>query len=393
MAPPRRSHTILVVDDEEAVVESVQDLLRRQYRVLGATSAAAGMELLGTEEIHVVMTDQRMPGMTGVEFLNRIRGEHPDAIRLLFTGYADIRAVIDAINHGNVYRYVTKPWDPDELEAIIRDAIERYDLIVERKKLLTDLARSNEILERNNRELEQVSALKTSFIRVASHELRAPLVVLCGLTELALLDPPPEKYASYLRRIEASAGRLRRSIDQITNMLALGDLKPRLERQPTDIAWLVGQAVDDVRPFVSLRGQRMELALDGDLGLVDLDPNKTRDCLDHILLNAIKFTPDGRAIQLAGKRAGGKVVLTIRDQGVGIEPASLPRVFEPFFTGFDSLHHSSGTYEFGKKGLGLGLTIARLFVEMQGGKIDVDSRVGEGTVLTLTLPGHVPPAA
>ena len=78
------------------------------------------------------MTDQRMPEMTGVEFLHRIRGEHPEAIRLLFTGYADIRAVIDAINQGNVYRYITKPWDPDELQTVIREAGERYDLIVER---------------------------------------------------------------------------------------------------------------------------------------------------------------------------------------------------------------------------------------------------------------------
>ena len=84
-------------------------------------------------EVHVVMTDQRMPEMTGVEFLSRVRGEHPEAIRLLFTGYADIRAVIDAINQGNVYRYITKPWDPDELQTIIREACERYDLIVERQ--------------------------------------------------------------------------------------------------------------------------------------------------------------------------------------------------------------------------------------------------------------------
>jgi signal transduction histidine kinase len=393
--PPARpvKHTVLVVDDEVAVVESVQDLLRRDYRVLGATSAAAGMEILSREEVQVVMTDQRMPGMSGVEFLNRLRGAHPDAIRLIFTGYADMRAVIDAINLGNVYRYVTKPWDPDELEAVIRDAAERYDLIVERKRLLVDLSRTNEDLERINGELEQASALKTAFIRVASHELRAPLVVLCGLTELALMDSPSEKHAGYLKRIEGASQRLRRSIDQITNMLALGELKPRLERRPTDVASLLSQAADDVRPFVTLRGQRLELDLQGELGLADVDPGKTRDCLDHVLLNAIKFTPDGRAILVSAERKNGHVVLRVRDEGVGIDPTSLSRVFEPFFTGFDTLHHSSGTYEFGKKGLGLGLTIARLFVEMQGGRIDVDSRVGEGTTLTITLPGHVGPAS
>src|SRR5260370_15483148 len=103
-----RRHTVLVVDDEPDVVQSVQDLLRLDYRVLGATRAEEALKLVQEEEVQIVMTDQRMPAMTGVEFLRRLRGEHPDAIRLLFTGYADIKAVIDAINQGKVYRYITK---------------------------------------------------------------------------------------------------------------------------------------------------------------------------------------------------------------------------------------------------------------------------------------------
>src|SRR5687767_8508209 len=95
--PARHRHTILVVDDEPDVVRSVQDLLRYDYKVLGATRAADGMKIMQEQEVHIVMTDQRMPEMTGVEFLTQLRGEHPDAIQLLFTGYADIRAVIDAI--------------------------------------------------------------------------------------------------------------------------------------------------------------------------------------------------------------------------------------------------------------------------------------------------------
>src|SRR2546430_4386580 len=102
-----RKHTILVVDDEADVVQSIQDLLRLDYRVLGTTRAAEALKILEKEEIHVVMTDQRMPEMTGVQFLSRMRGEHPDAVRLLFTGYADIKAVIDAINQGSVYRYIS----------------------------------------------------------------------------------------------------------------------------------------------------------------------------------------------------------------------------------------------------------------------------------------------
>src|SRR5687768_17932595 len=157
-------HTILVVDDEPDVVKSVQDLLRYDYRVLGATSAAEGLKIMEENEVHCVMTDQRMPETTGVEFLTHVRGEHPDAVRLLFTGYADIRAVIDAINQGNVFRYITKPWDPDELQTVIRQAVERYDMMVERKKLLTILQQQNKELERTNVELVRANELKQAFI-------------------------------------------------------------------------------------------------------------------------------------------------------------------------------------------------------------------------------------
>src|SRR3954454_25362180 len=155
MTQERRRHTILVVDDEPDVVKSVQDLLRYDYKVLGATSAADGLKIMETNEVHVVMTDQRMPETTGVEFLTQLRGEHPDAIRLLFTGYADIKAVIEAINQGNVFRYLAKPWDPDELRTVIRQAAEHYDLIVEKKRLLAELQANNAELERANARLRE----------------------------------------------------------------------------------------------------------------------------------------------------------------------------------------------------------------------------------------------
>src|SRR5205823_2737833 len=155
------------------------------------------------------MTDQRMPEMTGVELLHHVRETHPDAIRLLFTGYADIRAVIDAINRGSVYRYITKPWDPDELQIIIRQAAEQYDLLVERKRLLAEL-------QVKNAELEKANELKAAFIRVAGHELRTPLTILCGLSELALMTPNvPEPLLEWLRSIDRAGQRLNRLVNQI----------------------------------------------------------------------------------------------------------------------------------------------------------------------------------
>src|ERR1022692_2308604 len=101
---------LLVVDDEPDLVQSVQDLLRFDYRVLGATRASEGLKIMQGERVHIVMSDQRMPEMTGVEMLRQVKETHPDTIRLLFTAYSDLTAVIDAINQGSVYRYIAKPW-------------------------------------------------------------------------------------------------------------------------------------------------------------------------------------------------------------------------------------------------------------------------------------------
>jgi DNA-binding NtrC family response regulator len=132
-------HPILVVDDEPEILYSLRGLLRMEFEVHTAESGQEAIEVLRRQPVHVVMTDQRMPEMTGVELMSQVRVEWPEAIRVVFTGYADIKAVIDAINLGHIFRYITKPWDPEELRAVLHQACEEYDRIVERQSLLTDL--------------------------------------------------------------------------------------------------------------------------------------------------------------------------------------------------------------------------------------------------------------
>ncbi len=130
---------ILVVDDEPEILFSLRSLLRRDFEVYTAESGAEALRILQEQPVHVILTDQRMPQMTGVELLSRARGSHPEAIRIVFTGYADIKSVVDGINRGRIYRYLTKPWDPDELIAVLRQACEQHDRVAERTQLLRDL--------------------------------------------------------------------------------------------------------------------------------------------------------------------------------------------------------------------------------------------------------------
>lgn len=138
---------ILYIDDEENNLNSFKAAFRREYDVTTAISGIEAKEILKTHTFEIIITDQRMPGMTGVEFLSSIIDEYPEPIRMLLTGYADIQAVIDAINKGKIYQYITKPWDEQQMRVIINNAYEIFSLRQENKELLKSLIRANEQLE------------------------------------------------------------------------------------------------------------------------------------------------------------------------------------------------------------------------------------------------------
>lgn len=147
---------LLVVDDEPEIGASVYALLRREYDVLRAQSAAEGQRLMQEHEVHIVMTDQRMPEVTGVELLASVRVRHPRAVRLLFTGYADHESLIAAINDGRVFRFLKKPWRPEELEAAVRAAAAEYHRIATEAEELERLRARVAALEQKVTELERV---------------------------------------------------------------------------------------------------------------------------------------------------------------------------------------------------------------------------------------------
>jgi len=139
---------ILVVDDEEAILETMGFTFEPDYVVLTASSPSRGLELLDAHApVAVVISDQRMPEMSGVEFLTEVCRRHPETTRIILTGFADMDAIIRAINTGHVYAYITKPWEPDELKQVVRRAVEHHALTLENARLLRDLQESNVFLE------------------------------------------------------------------------------------------------------------------------------------------------------------------------------------------------------------------------------------------------------
>lgn len=379
---------LLVVDDEPDLVQSVKDLLRHDYRVLGATRASEGLAIVAAEPVQVVMSDQRMPEMTGVEFLRCLRDRHPQVVRLLFTAFADWSAVIDAINEGHVFRYISKPWQPDELRGVLRQAIDYHDLQAERRRLLDEVQQKNRQLEAAIRELRQANDLKRAFIRVASHELRTPLAIVSGLSELAV-HSPADANPAWMEQIRTAAMRMHRQVDQMAALLEAERFDRPLQPRDVAVGELMRDAAQEVRNFVVQRGQHLTVEADENAGWIRVELDKIRDAVVQLLINAIKFTPDGGAIYLKARRTPQSIEIEVTDSGIGIDAGSQVHLFEPFFTRLDVSRHRSGTFEFDRRGMGLGLSMAKAFVEMHGGTIRVRSAPGEGSTFLIVLPPQI----
>ena len=249
------------------------------------------------------------------------------------------------------------------------------------------LQEQNRNLEAVNVELKRSNDLKQAFIQVASHELRTPLTILLGVTRLAVDAGCKEPtLRPWLTRIEHASQKLQHLVSQIVDMLVAGRFETTVQRTPTDMAVLLNQAADDVRPFIELRRQSLTVDLPADLGEAHVEVEKVRDSVNHLLLNAVKFTPDRRSISLSARPVDDDIEIKVADDGAGIDPACLARLFEPFFTGYDVSRHSSGHYEFGRKGIGLGLSVVKAFIQLHGGSIVATSEPGKGTTITLKLP-------
>jgi signal transduction histidine kinase len=391
----RRRQTLLIVDDEADVLESLRHQFHRTYRVLTSTTGSAAIELLEQNDVEVLLSDQRMPGMPGDVLLRRARELKPDTIRMLFTGYADIQAVINAVNEGHIFRYILKPWDSIELEGIIRQGIEQYELLAERRRLIAELQEANARLVEANGELARAGQLKTAFIEVASHEFNTPITLVLGLTELLRLSNPersdPEQ--EILRQITSSGRQLARLVTSMLTLLRAEDFRKTLQRRGVELDELIGGVVEQVRPFVTARRLQLHVQVAPGLGTFEVDAEKLGAVLVNLLTNAIKFTPDGGEIWLKARLDhAGDAEIVVEDRGIGVEPRALEHLFQPFFTQFDPSRHSSGDFGFCKRGLGLGLSIAKQFVEMHGGRIFAESVELGGTRVTAILPRGPRPA-
>lgn len=202
--------TLLLVDDEEDITAALSRLLRGDgYKILRAHSAQEGLALLEQHAVGVIVSDQRMPGMTGVEFLSRVRERYPKTIRMVLSGHADLDSVTDAINRGAVYKFLNKPWENDTLRASVQEAFRHYELVQEEERLAGEIRIAKEQLEQLNLELADLVRHKESQIkRIANYD------ELTGLPNRALFYARLERLLQQAQRDDRMAAVLLLNLDR-----------------------------------------------------------------------------------------------------------------------------------------------------------------------------------
>jgi len=172
-------HTILCVDDEQNILHSLKRLLRKEgYRLLTATSGAEGLKILKENDIHLVVSDQRMPEMSGTEFLAQVKENYPDIIRIVLTGYTEVDAITESINKGHIYKFILKPWNDQNLKLDIKQGLEQYDLMRSNIKLNETVLQQNEELKRVNDNLEGLVQKRTMELEIQNQALELSHAIL-----------------------------------------------------------------------------------------------------------------------------------------------------------------------------------------------------------------------
>jgi len=367
-------HPILIVDDERDNLEALQRLVRNQYDVTITTSPFEALKLIQKNSYHVIVSDQRMPEMTGVELLEKAKHVSPASTRILLTGYTDIDSVIGAINRGNIYRYIAKPWDPEDLKLTLRQANDAFLLRQELEQKNIALAHSNAELQKAAQELKLLDQAKASFLSLISHELNTPLTVLSSFTEL--LNETKKTLSTDLQKavsgVTTAAGRFQEIISEVLSYTKL-ESQPNFQMQLFDLGTEVKNLVAEWRKEAEKKHIQVKLKSFEPIS-VRCDPERMRLALRRLADDSIRNSPDKGEIHVTLGQEGdyGTVAIWRRGSVLSME------AFSPLVASGETLHHH--------RNLGLGLAMCRLIVEGHGGKVSVTSSEKDGTTVVLSLP-------
>ena len=349
---------VLVVDDEMGPRESLKMILNPYYNVLVADRGAQAIEMLKGHQVDLVTLDLKMPGLTGINVLEKVKAHDPDIEAIIITGYGSLDTAIEGLRLG-AFDYISKPFDVNHILSLVRRGLERRTA---------------------KTKLRQV---KSDFLSNVSHELRTPLSVVVGFVYLLLnqvIGKLSDEQQKILETVYRNSEELLELIDNVLWMTSLnaGDANASVEK--FDARDLVKESVDRHEKMIRDKGLQLNVELaNGDLSMVS-DRAKVERVFQNIFNNSVKFTTAGEITIKVGSSADRTSMdFEIIDTGVGIEQNKIDTIFEPF-------HQADNSSQRAFSGLGIGLTVARRMADLVGGKLSITSNLNVGTRVVMSFP-------
>jgi two-component system probable response regulator PhcQ len=378
-----KKFAILYVDDEEKSLKSFSRAFEDEFTIYTATNAQDAAKLLSEKpgEIAILMTDQRMPGEKGTWLLERARQMTPPTLRILVTAFAEFKDAVHAINEGGIYYYVNKPWDPAQLQAILKRAMEFYLTQRERDQLMKEKMEALRNLMVADR-LVSLGLLAAGL----SHHIRNALVTIKTFLDLAPNMMREEKAQPQTVRHQEFWGEYHKSVlgqmDKINNLLK--DLWSASEKpsahpgEDVKLQAVVNEATSSLSGPLAAKKIEVANQVPQDLPPLTGDRAKLQRLFELVLREELANLPDGARVTFNAEVVTGdvpEVRLEIKDNGPGLPPEALQCLFDPFMVRTDSPSE-----------YGIHLMACFFIVHHHGGRIEATSAPGKGTVFTIFLP-------
>ncbi len=391
---------VLVIEDNPEMNQFIRGTLATEYRIATAFNGQEGLEQAIALHPDLILSDVMMPQMSGDKLVHQLRthSQLDTTPVILLTAKADDELRVQLLRSG-AQDYLMKPFSVEELRARVgnliaikrvRDLLQQ-ELASQSQDLETlaqevtlgrrELQIALEALQEQTKELEEANRLKDEFLAIVSHELRTPLnAILLGAQILRNRKPNESTTARALETIERNA---KLQIQVVENLLDISRLlqgKLLLNRRPVNLKPIIETTINALQTAADAKAIQLKSVLDSSVGLVSVDPDRLHQIVEHLLTNAIKFTPKGGRVDIRLERQDSYARMQVSDTGQGISAEFLPHVFDYFRQADSSTTRTHG-------GLGLGLAIVRQLVQLHDGTIQVESfGVGQGATFTVTFP-------
>ncbi|MCP5497417.1 MAG: response regulator [Leptospiraceae bacterium] len=402
---------IFCVEDEESILDGLQRILIKNFEsayTIGVSEDGKKAidiieEMVRNElDIALIISDYFMPGMKGDEVLIKTHQIVPNALKILLTGGASLEGITNIINKARLYRYISKPWQSEDLVLTIKEALRSYHqtkLLEEQNNRLRELLESLEIrveertaklsiankkLKEARRRAEMSNQAKSVFLANISHEIKTPLNAIIGFSDLLFTQLKESQFKNYLQSIKSSSNTLLNLINDILDLSKIEAGQLELHPKPLNLAF----SVDEIKNIFSLKAMQKQIELNvevsSDIPHLLLDELRLHQILNNLMSNALKFTEKGY-IKIKVNfnyspvdKNSGDVIISIQDTGIGIPATAQKAIFAPF-----KQQEEQDERRFG--GTGLGLTISKRLIEFMNGEIFLKSEVNRGSIFTIVL--------